>query len=57
MREMGEETKKESRVEKFNGTDFRFQRMQIDYYFYGKKLHELLLGELPEDMDDHNWES
>ena len=35
---------KASGIEKFDGTDFGFWMMQIEDYFYGKKLHLLLLG-------------
>ncbi|XP_030941611.1 putative disease resistance protein RGA4 [Quercus lobata] len=52
---MAEETEKTSGIEKFNGTDFEFRRMQIEYYLYGKKLHLLLLGEKPETMKDDEW--
>ena len=34
----GEEVK-ESEIEKFDGTDFGYWRMQIEDYLYGKKLH------------------
>ena len=33
-----------SGIEKFDGTDFGFWRMQIEDYLYGKKLHLPLLG-------------
>ena len=52
---MAEETEKASEIEKFNGTDFEFRRMQIEDYLYGKKLHLLLLGEKPETMKDDEW--
>ena len=52
---MAEETEKASGIEKFNGTDFEFRRMQIEDYLYGKKLHLLLLGEKPETMKDDEW--
>ena len=45
----GEEVKG-SGIEKFDGTDLRYWKMQIDDYLYGKKLHLLLLGEKPESM-------
>ena len=40
----GEEVKG-SGIEKFDGTDFRYWRMQIEDYLYVKKLYLLLLGE------------
>uniref|UniRef100_A0A2N9IT47 Integrase catalytic domain-containing protein n=1 Tax=Fagus sylvatica TaxID=28930 RepID=A0A2N9IT47_FAGSY len=50
----GEEGKV-SGIEKFDGTDFGYWRMQIEDYLYGKKLHLPLLGEKPEDMEDAEW--
>ena len=47
---MAEEARKSSGIEKFDGTDFGFWRMQIEDYLYGKKLHLPLLGEKPETM-------
>ena len=41
---MAEDTGKASGIEKFNGTNFGFWRMQIEDYLYGKKLHLPLLG-------------
>ena len=38
---------KASGIEKFNGTDFRYWRMLIEDYLYGKKLHFPLLGTKP----------
>ena len=49
---MAEETGKSSRMEKFDGTDFGFWRMQIEDYLYRKKLHLLLLGKKPDIMKD-----
>ena len=50
MRAMAEEAGKVSGIEKFDGTDFGFWRIQIEDYLYGRKLHLLLLGEKPEAM-------
>ena len=50
----GEEIKG-SRIEKFDGTDFGYWRMQIEDYLYRKKLHLLLLGEKPKDMSVSDW--
>ena len=49
---MAEEVGKASRIEKFVGTDFGFQRMQIEDSLYGKKLDLLLLGEKRATMKD-----
>ena len=52
---MAKEVGKASRIEKFNGTNFGFWRMQIEDYLYGKKLHLPLLGEKPAIMKDEKW--
>ena len=52
---MTEEARKVSGIEKFNGTDFGFWRMQIEDYLYGKKLHLPLLREKPEIMKTKEW--
>ena len=52
---MVEETRKTSSIEKFDGTDFGFWRMQIEDYLYGKELHLPLLGEKPTTMKDDEW--
>ena len=52
---MAEETGKASRIEKFDGIDFGFWRMQIKDYLYGKKLHLLFLGKKPETMKAEKW--
>jgi len=52
---MAEETGKTSGIEKFNGTNFGFWRMQIEDYLYGKKLHLPLLREKPTTMKDDEW--
>ena len=44
-----------SRIEKFNGTNVGFWRMQIEDYLYGKKLHLPFLGEKPATMKDDEW--
>ena len=51
---VGEESKT-SGIEKFDGTNFRYWRMQIEDYFYGKKLHLSLLGTNPETMKGGDW--
>ena len=52
---MAEEARKASRIENFDGTYFGFWRMQIEDYFYGKKLHLLLLGSKHETMKAEEW--
>ena len=52
---MAEEAGKASRIEKFNGTDFAYWRMQIEDYLYGRKLHLPLLGTKPKAMKDKEW--
>ena len=36
---MAEEARKVSGIEKFDGIDFAYWRMQIEDYLYGRKLH------------------
>ena len=38
------------RIDKFNGKDFGFWKMQIEDYLYQKKLHEPLLETIPAGM-------
>ena len=52
---MVEEAGKVTGIEKFDGTDFGFWRMQIEDYLYGRKLHLPLLGEKPEAMKAEKW--
>ena len=52
---MAGEEGKGSRIEKFDGTDFAYWRMQSEDYLYGKKLHLPLLGTKPETMKDEDW--
>ena len=52
---MAREEGKGSRIEKFDGADFAYWRMQIEDYLYGKKLHLPLLGTKPETMQDEDW--
>ena len=47
---MAEEAGKASGIEKFDGIDFTYWRMQIKDYLYGRKLHLPLLGKKPEAM-------
>ena len=55
MGAMAEEAGKASGIEKFDGTDFGFWRMQIEDYLYGRKLHLPLLGEKPNAMKAEEW--
>ena len=52
---MAEEAGKASGIEKFDGTDFAYWRMQIEDYLYGMKLHLPLLGTKPESMKAEEW--
>ncbi|RVW49829.1 Retrovirus-related Pol polyprotein from transposon TNT 1-94 [Vitis vinifera] len=52
---MAEEAGKTSRIEKFDGTDFAYWRMQIEDYLYGRKLHLLLLETKPKSMKAKEW--
>ena len=42
---MTEEAGKTSGIEKFDGIDFAYWRMQIEYYLYGRKFHWLFWGQ------------
>jgi hypothetical protein len=42
------ENRKTSGIEKFDGTDFEYCKMQIEDYLYGKKLHLPRLGKKPD---------
>ena len=50
---MGSE-KETSKIEKFDGTNFGFWKMQMEDYLYQKDLY-LPLGEKPTDMKDADW--
>ena len=52
---MAEEARKASGIEKFDGTDFAYWRMQIEDYLYGRQLHLPLLGTKPEAMKAEEW--
>uniref|UniRef100_A0A803LFR5 Legume lectin domain-containing protein n=1 Tax=Chenopodium quinoa TaxID=63459 RepID=A0A803LFR5_CHEQI len=47
--------RKSIRLEKFDGADFGFWKMQIKDYLYQKKLYEPLLEKKPEGMKDEDW--
>ena len=42
-------------IEKFDGSDFYFWKMQIEDYLYQKDLHEPLTGVKPESMTEKKW--
>jgi len=42
------------RIEKFDGSDFGFWKMQIKDYLYQKKLYLPLTGQKPTDMSRQN---
>ena len=52
---MAEEVGKAFVIEKFDGTDFGFWRMQIEDYLHGKKLHLPLIGSKPKNMKAKEW--
>jgi len=45
---------KAARIEKFDGTNFGYWKMQIEDYLYGKKLYLLLLGSKPKNMQEED---
>ena len=55
VKAMAGEEGKGTGIEKFDGTDFAYWRMQIEDYLYGNKLHLPLLGTKPETMKDEDW--
>ena len=52
---MAEEAGKTSQIEKFDGTNFAYWRMQIEDYLYERKLHLPLLGTKPKAMKVEEW--
>ena len=42
-------------IEKFDGFDFSFWKMQIEDYLYQKYLQETLTGVKPESMTEEKW--
>jgi hypothetical protein len=42
------------KIEKFNGTNFSFWKMQMEDYLYQKDLY-LPIVEKPKDMSDEEW--
>ena len=43
------------KIEKFNGRDFNFWKMQIEDYLYQKKLYQPLSRIKPDDMKQEEW--
>ncbi|KAE8708014.1 E3 ubiquitin-protein ligase SINAT3 [Hibiscus syriacus] len=43
------------KIEKFDGADFGFWKMQIEDFLYQKNLYQSLLGKQPEGMKDEDW--
>ena len=52
---MAGEEGKMSGIEKFDGTNFGYWKMQIEDYLYGKKLHLPLLGRKQDNMEEEEW--
>ena len=50
-----EKAGKASGIEKFDGTNFAYWRMQIEDYLYWRQLHLPLLGTKPEAMKVGEW--
>jgi len=44
------------RIEKFDGSDFGFWKMQIEDYLCQKKLYLPLTGQKPNDMEQSEWD-
>nr|GEX34584.1 retrovirus-related Pol polyprotein from transposon TNT 1-94 [Tanacetum cinerariifolium] len=51
--QMAEDSK--IKVDKFDGSDYGFWKMQIEDLLYQKSLHLPMLGEQPDDMYDEEW--
>ncbi|KAJ0096049.1 hypothetical protein Patl1_16602 [Pistacia atlantica] len=51
---VGEEGGSALGINKFDGTDYSFWKMQIEDHLYGRKLHLSLLGEKPKKMSDED---
>ncbi|KAE8660039.1 hypothetical protein F3Y22_tig00116959pilonHSYRG00493 [Hibiscus syriacus] len=43
------------KIEKFDGADFGFWKMQIEDFLYQKNLYQPLLGKQPEGMKNEDW--
>ena len=51
----GRRRRKTLGIEKFDGIDFGYWKMQIEDYLYGKKLHLPLLGMKSDRMEEEEW--
>lgn len=43
------------KIEKYDGVDFSFWKMQIEDYLYQKKLHQPLMKTKPDSMKEDEW--
>ena len=43
------------KIDRFDGNDFAYWKMQIEDYLYAKNLHAPMLGTRPADMSDEDW--
>ena len=43
------------KIDKFDGNDYVFWKMQIEDLLYQKSLHLPMLGEQPDDIYDEEW--
>ena len=43
------------KIEKFDGADFGFWKMQIEDYLYQKNMYQPLTGKKPDEMKDDEW--
>ena len=48
-------TSKTGKIEKFDGTNYQWWRMQIEDHLYEKQLHQPLVGTKPEEMLAEEW--
>ena len=54
MRTMASEDGSTLGIMKFDGSDYAYWRMQMEYYLFSKKLHLPLVAK-PEGMKDDEW--
>ena len=52
---MAGEERRSTGIERFDGSDFGYWKMQIEDHLYGKKLHQPLTGKKPTGMSDEDW--
>ncbi|KAF9606330.1 hypothetical protein IFM89_024998 [Coptis chinensis] len=48
--------KKSHKIEKYDGTNFGYWKMQIEDYLYLKDLYEPLMGEKPTSYEQSEWD-